>query len=129
MSQTVAYSGYLGTATVNGVDMAVTGWSCDAEMGSFETSSTADGGWTSMGWALKSLSGSFDFFFDTSKDPFAGTPNMYARQVVPLVLTATSGATFAGNAFIEKLSFKSEVKDGVKVTASFKSTGSWTTLP
>jgi hypothetical protein len=121
-----AYSGVIGIVTSGGVDMQVSGWSADVEQTTFDATTTADMGWQSVKPAIKKVSGSFDFFFNTGINPYDSAQNMFNGVPVALALTTATGKTLAGNAVVTKLSHKSDVKDGIKMTASFDSDGVWT---
>lgn len=121
-----AFSGVLGTVKSGTTDMDVEGWDADYEVAEIETTTTADAGWEDAIPGPKKISGSFDFFYNTSKKPTGVTANLSAGSTAALTLQTTTGETLVGNALITKLSFKNKVKDGCKVTASFRSKGTWT---
>lgn len=121
-----AFSGIIGIVTAGGTDMDVSGWSADVEQTTFDATTTGDAGWQSVKPAIKKVSGSFDFFFATAKNPYSGASSMFSGVPVALALTTATGKTLSGNAIVNKLSHKSDVKDGIKMTASFDSDGAWT---
>lgn len=123
-----AYSGAEGKVLSGSTDLDVTGWSADVEVAEIDVSTTGDAGWEDAIHGLKKVSGSFDFLYNTSKDPFGAVVGLLpgAATYPTLTLTLTTGKTLAGQAMITKLSVKSEVKDAVKITASFRSKGAWT---
>jgi hypothetical protein len=123
-----AFSGEAGTVTANAVDMDVTGWSVDVEVNTIDTSTTAEDGWEDAIYGLRKVSGSFDFFYNTSKRPTGASAGLMpgATSYPTLTLQLTTGETLSGSAMITKLSIKSAVKDGTTVTASFTSKGAWT---
>lgn len=123
------FSGVLGTVKSGAVDMDVQGWSADIEAAVIDSTTTSDGGWESaIGGPLK-ITGSFDFFYDTTKVPTGATANLTPGARPTLTLQITTGQTISGVAFISKLSYKSKVKDGFIITASFQSGGGAWTLP
>lgn len=124
MSQ--AISGVLGIVKSGATDLDVNGWSLDLEVATFDSTTTADGGWEDETGAAKKASGSFDFFYNTTKKPTGATANLVPGATVTLTLQVTTGETFGGSALIKKLSLKSKVKDGFMVTASFVNKGVWT---
>lgn len=121
-----AFSGVLGTVKSGSTDMDVQGWQGDPEVNTFDSTTTADAGWDDTSAATKKFSGSFDFFYNTSKKPTGSSANLTPGNKPTLTLQATTGETFSGAALITKLSLKSKVKDGFMVTASFVSSGAWT---
>jgi hypothetical protein len=121
----IAYSGVEGTVLIGAVDMNVTGYSVDVEFGTFDATTTGDAGWQSMKRAIKKVSGSFDFFHDTSKNPYVSPLDVDATTPT-LTFGLGNSKTLTGPAIITKISKKSEVKDGIKYTASFESDGAWT---
>lgn len=124
MSQ--SYSGLDGTVTAAGTDMDVTGFTADVEQATYDSTTTGDAGWEDVGYATQKVSGSFDFFFNTSKNPYAAPQSMLNRTPVALVLAHGGGKTLSGNAAVTKLSVKSATKEGITMTASFTSKGVWT---
>jgi hypothetical protein len=122
-----AISGVLGTVKSGAVDLDVSGFSFDYEVETFDSTTTADGGWSDETGAAKKISGSFDFFYNTSKKPTGASANLIPGATPTLYLQATTGEVFSGLGLITKLSLKSKVKDGVTVTASFTNKGVWTT--
>jgi hypothetical protein len=123
------FSGVLGTVKSGAVDMDVQGWSADVDVTVIDSTTTSDGGWESaIGGPLK-ISGSFDFFYDTTKKPTGATANLMPGNRPVLTLQVTTGETLSGTSLITKLSYKSRVKDGFIITASFQSGGGAWTLP
>lgn len=123
------FSGVLGTVKSGGIDMDVQGWSADVEVNIIDSTTTSDGGWESaIGGPLK-ISGSFDFFYDTTKKPTGSSVGLMPGSRTPLILQITTAEVITGTAFISKLSYKSKVKDGFIITASFQSGGGAWTLP
>lgn len=121
-----AISGVLGTVKSGSTDLDVSGFSFDYEVTTFDSTTTADGGWEDETGAAKKISGSFDFFYNVSKKPTGASVNIVPGATPTLYLQATTGEVFSGLGLIKKLSIKSKVKDGVTVTASFVNKGVWT---
>jgi len=120
-----AISGVLGTVKAGAVDLDVQGWSLDIEIDTFDTTTTADGGWADETGACKKASGSFDFFYNMSKKPTGASANLVPGAITTLTLQVTTGETFGGPALIKKLSLKTKVKEGFVCTASFANKGVW----
>lgn len=121
-----ALSGFNGKVRAGSTDMDVSGWSGDPEVDTFDSTTTADAGWEDVTAAAKKISGSFDFFYNTSKKPTGATAGISPGNTVTLALDATTGETFTGSALITKLSIKSKAKESITITASFKGKGAWT---
>ena len=124
MSQ--AFSGVLGLVKSGAVDADVSGWSGDLEVETFDSTTTADAGWADITAAAKKITGSFDFFYNTTKKPTGAGLNLTPGATPALTLQATTGEVFSGTALITKLSLKSKVKEGFMCTASFANKGPWT---
>jgi hypothetical protein len=122
-----AYSGVESNVQVGATDVDAQGWSADVEVSTFDSTTTADGGWEDMSAATKKLSGSFDIFYNSSKKPF-GTLGLTVGSTVTLTLyvNKTAGDALSGSALITKMSLKSKIKDGFTVTCSFTNKGVWT---
>jgi len=125
MSQ--AYSGVTADVLVAGADVDAQGWSADYEVNTFDSTTTADGGWDDTTQATQKLGGSFDFFYNSSKTPF-GTLSVIPGTIaaMKLYVSLTDAKYLAGNGLITKVSLKSKVKDGFMLTASFVNKGVWT---
>jgi hypothetical protein len=125
MSQ--AYSGVQGNILISGNDVDAQGWSADVEANSFDSTTTADGGWDDETGSTSKISGSFDFFYNKAKPPFGSlgvTPNTVA--ILKLYVHLSDGNFLTGSALIKKVSFKTKVKEGFVLTASFMGKGIWT---
>ena len=126
-----AYSGYDGEVHSGAHDNQVQGWTLDYEIGTFDSSVTADGGWEDTGGALKKISGSFDAFYRVSPNNPTGSASGITTGSKPTLTFYIDkldlpNEFFTGVGLITKLSFKSKVKDGSIYTASFTSKGVWT---
>lgn len=123
-----ALSGTHANVFSGSTDLDASGWSADYEIATFDSTTTADAGWEDETGATLKLSGSFDFFYNTSKKPTGATAALTPGSTPNLVLWVNNpgGDSFAGKGLIKKLSLKSKVKDGFMVTASFTSKGPWT---
>lgn len=127
-----AYSGLQGTVTAGGTDMQVTDSAFDVEVGDIDTSTTGDGGFEDSIDGLTKVSGSFDFFYNKTRNPFGALTNLLpgaprTSGTYPSLAFGTGGGdTISGTARITKLSKKGSVKDGIMYTASFTSKGVWT---
>lgn len=126
MAQATAYSGVDGIVTANGTDFDVKGWSADVERELWDKSTTAGLGWQGKGYGLKKVTGSFDFFYSATKSPYKSPQSLFSGTDVTLVLKTGGSDQLSGPAAITKLSHKSDVKDGIMITASFESTDPWT---
>lgn len=123
-----AYSGIDGTVLSQSTDMDVTGWSADVEAEEIDTTTTADAGWEDAINGCKKVSGSFDFLWNPSKNPFNSVIAMMPGSGLypTLTLKLSTGQTLSGTAMIQKLSLKSAVKGQAKtITATFRSKGAW----
>lgn len=120
-------NGYVKSGTTN---MDVTGWSGDPEVNTFDSTTTADGGWDDTSASTKKISGSFDFFYNPAKKPTGAAANLTPGSTPTLSLYIDEvnqpSEVFTGVGLITKLSLKSKVKDGWIVTASFTGKGAWT---
>lgn len=125
MSQ--GYSGYGGVVTANGTDCQVQGWSADPETNTWDSTTTADGGWDDISPGTQKVTGSFDVLYNPSSTPFGGL-GLKPQAVVPLVLyiNQAAGKSLSGSALIIKPSIKSRTKEGITLTISFSSKGEWT---
>lgn len=124
-----AYSGVDGTVTAQSTDMDVSGFSADVEAEELDTTTTADAGWEDAIDGVKKVSGTFDFLWNPSKNPFSTIiALMPGGGTYPtLTLKLSTGETLSGVAKINKLSVKSAVKGQPKTfTATFRSKGAWT---
>lgn len=132
MSQ--ATSGKEGKVLSGATDMDVEGWDADIESADVDTTTTADAGWEDSIDGLCKVSGSFDFLWNASKDPFNAVVNLMpgaallggSYPTLKLLLDGTGSNYLQGTAKILKLSIKSKVKDTIRFTCSFKSKGAWT---
>jgi hypothetical protein len=126
MSQ--AYSGTKANVKSGSTDMDAGGWSADYEISTFDSTTTADGGWEDETAATQKISGSFDFFYNIAKKPTGSTANLTpgSTPTLTLYVNTVGGDALVGVALVKKLSLKSKVKDGFMVTASFTSKGVWT---
>lgn len=110
-------------------DLDSSGYSIDIEVGTFDSTTTADLGWEDETATTKKVSGSFDFFYNVLKKPTGATINIVpGTTIASLVLWVVNpgGDSFSGKALIKKLSLKEKTKEGYTVTASFTSKGVWT---
>lgn len=123
-----AYSGVQGNVVSGTLDMDVQGWTLDYEMGTFDSTTTADLGWAYESNAVAKISGSFDIFYNASKKPTGAAANLTPGNNATLIfyVNKTQGDNFTGLAKIQKLSLKSKVPEGSMVTVSFTSLGPWT---
>lgn len=120
-------NGYVLSGTTN---MDVQGWSLDPEVNSFDSTTTADGGWDDETASTNKVSGSFDFFYNPTKKPTGAGAGLTPGSTPTLQLYIDEvndpAELFTGKALIKKLSLKGKVKDGWLVTASFVGKGQWT---
>lgn len=125
MSQ--GYSGVDGKVYVGANDADTMGWSADPEANTWDSTTTADGGWDDTNASTKKLSGSFDILYNKAKKPF-GTLGLTQGAIVTLFLyiSHTDGDNLTGSALITKVSIKGKVKEGIILTVSFVSKGIWT---
>ena len=91
-----AISGVLGTVKSGAVDLDVNGWSFDYEVETFDSTTTADGGWSDETGAAKKIQRSFDFFYNTSKKPTGAAQNLIPGATPTLTFQATTGEVFTG---------------------------------
>jgi len=122
------YSGVDGVVEVGTQDAEVSGWSADVSVNTYDSTTTADSGWDDTSPATKRVEGSFDFLWSKTTPPTGATLGLAVGSAVTLHLyvNKTASVELTGSALITKLSIKSAVKDGVKVTASFVGKGVWT---
>ena len=121
-----AYSGVEANVKVGGTDVDAQGWSIDVEVDTFDSTTTADGGWHDETAAAKKLGGSFEFFWNTNKAPFgtlALTPGTTFTGEFYINLSA--GNKITGTGLVKKVSVKTKIKDGVMMTCSFVNKGIW----
>lgn len=129
MSQ--AISGANGTVHVGAVNADVSSVNLEIDVDTFDTTTTADGGYEDITPSVKKITGSFDFFYNVTKKPTGGSLTLTPGTVVGTLTVYVDevnapGETYAGPALVTKLSLKSKVKDGWVVTASFHNKGAWT---
>jgi hypothetical protein len=125
MSQ--GYSGYEGNVFAGAVDTDVQEWTADVEVNTWDSTTTADGGWDDTSPATSKASGAFDILYNPSKTPF-GTLGLSKGSIVALQLyiNKPAGVMLSGSALITKNSIKSATKDGIKVAISWVNKGAWT---
>lgn len=125
MSQ--GYSGVNAQVHVGANDVDASSWNADVETNTWDSTTTADGGWDDMSSSTSKISGSFDILYNKAKKPF-GTLGLTQGAIVALVLYISSvdGDNLAGNALITKISPKTKVKEGIILTVSWTGKGSWT---
>jgi hypothetical protein len=123
-----AYSGVDGTVTIGAVDMDVRKHEFTVKDDGFDSTTTADAGWSHMTDSIRMVEGSMEFFFNTSKNPFATPMTLFARPSVypTLTLNIGGGKSASGPAKIKELKITSEVKDGILMSCNFTSRGAWT---
>jgi hypothetical protein len=111
------------------IDMDVIGGSFDYGTEDIDTTTTADNGWADSIAGIKSVTGSFDFFWNPAKTPYTSVtglaPGASATVFPTLKLYIDADNFLMGVARIQKLSCKKTVKDGVIMTATFVSKGQW----
>ena len=71
MSQ--AYSGVQANVHVGTTDVDAQGWTIDVSANTFDSTTTADGGWDDETPATLRIEGTFDFFYNAAKKPFGAT--------------------------------------------------------
>lgn len=122
------YSGVDGVVEVGSQDAEVSGWSADVSVNTYDSTTTADGGWDDESAATKRVEGTFNFLWKPTAPPTGSTLGLAVGAVVALHLyvSKTDDVELTGQALITKLSITSAVKDGVKVAASFVGKGAWT---
>lgn len=124
-----AYSGVESNVLVGATDVDTNGWSADHSVNTFDSTTTADGGWDDETAATQRLEGSFDFFYNPDKKPTGSALNLKAGSIIDvltLYINKTADEKLTGKALIKKLSFKGKTKDGFQMTASFVNKGVWT---
>lgn len=129
-----ATNGTDGKVTSNGTDLDVTGYTLDLDAPVIDTTTTGDAGWEDNINGPIKASGTFDFLWNPSKNPFGSVigmmPGAYFLGKIgdypTLSFRLDSGNFATGKAIITKLSLKSEVKGTKKFTASFQNKGAWT---
>jgi hypothetical protein len=125
MSQ--AYSGVQANVHVGTTDVDAQGWTIDVSANTFDSTTTADGGWDDETPATLRIEGTFDFFYNAAKKPFgtlALTPGtVFTGQ---FFINTTAGDMLTGKGLVKKVSIKSKVKEGVMLTASFVNKAAWT---
>jgi hypothetical protein len=122
-----AYSGTEANVKVAAVDLDVQGWTADVSVSTFDSTTTADGGWEDETATVSKIEWSFDFFYNPSKSP--GSLGIIPGQTLTnmtLYVNLTDDVKLQGNGLVKKLSYKSKVKDGFTVTASGTGKGEWT---
>lgn len=127
-----AVSGSDGKVTSNTVDLDVKGYSVEVDSAEIDVMTTADLGWDDVIDGPITAKGTFDFFWNPSKNPFGsvlglmpGAP-LLGGSYPTLKLRLDSGNFIQGPAKISKLSLKSEVKGAKMFTCSFRNKGPWT---
>lgn len=125
-----AVSGVGSKVLTGTTDMDVVGGTFDVETTEIDSTTTADNGWEDSIDGPKKVSGSFDFMWNPSKNPFSSVQALQPGRsttsfpTLKLYIDADNFAT--GTARITKLSKKGTVKEGVVFTATFVSKQSWT---
>jgi hypothetical protein len=123
-----AYSGVEANVKVGATDLDVQGWSADYSVSTFDSTTTADGGWDDETAASKRLEWNFDCFYNSSKDPF-GTLGLHAGATLAnmnLYVNLTDDVKLAGTGLVKKVSIKGKVKEGLVLTVSGVNKGAWT---
>jgi hypothetical protein len=127
-----AVSGVDGKVLSGSTDMDVQGYSVDVEVVEIDTTTTADGGWEDAIDGTIKVSGSFEFFWNPTKNPFNSLINLMPGAgaltgIYPTLKLNLDGTNYLqGTAKINKLSLKSATKEGKMFTATFRSKGAWT---
>jgi hypothetical protein len=123
-----AYSGVDGTVTVGAVDMDVRKFDATVKDDGFDSTTTADAGWSHTSDSIRMVEGSLECFYNTSKNPFVAPMTFFARPSVypTLTLNCGGGDSLTGVAKIKEVKIASEVKDGIILNISFTSRGAWT---
>lgn len=126
MSQ--GYSGVQANVLIGAVDADAMGWSADVEVNTWDSTTTADGGWDSTSPSTNKLSGTFDILYNTTKPPFGslGLTQGTVITALNLYINKTAGNFLTGGALITKVSVKAKIKEGIILTCSFVNRGVWT---
>jgi hypothetical protein len=124
-----AYSGVEANVKVAAVDLDVQGWSADVSVSTFDSTTTADGGWDDETSATKRIEWSFDFFYNPSKAPFdPGGLNLVPGTTLTgmaLYVNLTDDVKLTGTGLVKKVTIKTKTKEGVSGTASGVNKGVW----
>ena len=115
------------TSSQNTVDVDMQEWDLTYEVKTFDSTTTADGGWEDETAAIKKITGSVKFFFDSSKSP-NGVLGMApgATPALQLFVNQPANTSFAGTALIKNWANKVAVSGGFIITAAFVNKGVWT---
>lgn len=126
-----AVSGVDGKVTSGSTDMDVSSYGFDFEAVEIDATTTGDNGWEDAIDGTIKVSGTFDFFWNPSKNPFNSVVNLMPGAggltgIYPtLNLRLDAGNSVGGVAKINKLSLKSATKEGKTFTCTFRSKGAW----
>jgi hypothetical protein len=122
-----AYSGVNANVLSATVDVDIQSYTLDYDAKTFDSTTTADGGWEDETSATQKITFSFDFFWNPTKSP-NGVLGLKPGSTPALQFYVNKPANiqFTGNGQIKKWSVKSKVEDGVLMTASGVNKGVWT---
>lgn len=121
-----AYSGQDGQVVAGSTNMDVSGFEAEVTSAEVDTTVTTDGGWSDTDGWVKTVTGSFDFFYQPSKSPLKASPGLVPGSTVELTLKCTTTDALVGNAYIQSVRITSKTKDAVRGTCRFTSKGAWT---
>jgi hypothetical protein len=124
MSQ--AYSGIHANVLVGATDVDTSGWELKHEFNTFDSTTTADGGWDDTTTSTQKISGSITFFYNKTKYPYGLPMGPGTVATLKLFISNVDGNFFTGSGLITGLSFGAKIKEGIALTASFVNKGVWT---
>ena len=124
-----AYSGVEANVKVAAVDLDVQGWTANVSVNTFDSTTTADGGWEDETSATRKIEWSFDCFYNTAKAPFdPGGLNLVPGTILTgmaLYINLTDDVKLTGTGLVKKADIKTKVKEGVVITVSGVNKGLW----
>lgn len=123
-----AYSGVEANVKVAATDLDVQGWTADVSANTFDTTTTADGGYDDETAGTKRIEWSFDFFYNKNKPPFGSLALIPGAELANMTfyVNLTDDIKLQGKGLVKKVSLKTKVKEGFVLTASGVNKGAWT---
>ena len=124
MSQ--GYSGVHANVRVGANDVDAMGWTADYEANTWDSTTTADGGWDATSTSTLKFSGTFDVLYNKTKKPFGtlalNPGTLFSGQ---FFITSVDGDVLTGQGTITKASIKAKIREGIIITISFVNNGPW----
>lgn len=108
------------------IDMDVKKWNFKAEVAEVDTTTTAHAGWSNTDGWVKSGKGSFDFFYEEAKNPFATAQGLKPGSVFDAELIISANDKLSGKGLVTSVDITSMVKGAIEGVINFSTRGAWT---